>query len=331
MSGNSTLSVISTADEDGPVKLTWLSICFALVVIALAMALSLRLQLKLESSLLISALRAILQLSLLGYILVPIFQLNSVYLVLLYCSFMICVSASEAVSKQKYHYKGMAAHTLFTVASSSSLVIVYGLYVVLRTDPMWDAHYVIPILGMLLGNSLTSVSVAYSCFLEEVAERHDNIEFLLSRGATRWEAVRHIVQRAVKLGTTPLINQMSVAGLVSIPGMMTGQILGGTSPLQAARYQMVVLFMLGGCASLSAYMILVLASNKLVDAQLCLRVDLLHKKTKYAGVFSMLFTWLSTGVSRSLSQLRTRLEAVSPGLEVEQESLLSEAVGPLRA
>mmetsp|Transcript_23775 Transcript_23775/g.28696 ORF Transcript_23775/g.28696 Transcript_23775/m.28696 type:complete len:313 (-) Transcript_23775:24-962(-) len=271
-----------------PVELDWVSVVLSFALISVSCGLSYYLKLNLEVSLLIAAVRSVLQLSLLSYILVPIFKANEYYVVLPYCIFMTAFSALEADTRQSFTYNGMLLHAFGSIFVASSTVMLYGVVVLLKLDPLWDAHYVIPIFGMLLGNSLTSISVALSTSLEEFAQRHDQINFRLSRGADKWEASKPILQRAIKIGTTPLINQMSVAGLVAIPGMMTGQILGGTPPVQAARYQITVLFLIGASAALSSCCIFVLMVNALFDSNLCLKPDFLRKKTKFGSSFQMI-------------------------------------------
>jgi putative ABC transport system permease protein len=90
---------------------------------------------------------------------------------------------------------------------------------------------------MLLGNATSGVSLGLTNIIDALTTQQQQVETMLALGATRWEATKAHVHKAIITAMTPILNQMSVVGVVSIPGMMTGQILGGQAPLQAARYQ----------------------------------------------------------------------------------------------
>ena len=113
-------------------------------------------------------------------------------------------------------------------------------------------QYAIPLLGMILGTTLNGISLGLDRLGEELDTKRDQVETLLALGATRWEAAHDAIQRAVRTGMIPLINRMMIVGLVNLPGMMTGQILGGVEPLQAVMYQIVVMFLVAAGASLGA-------------------------------------------------------------------------------
>lgn len=100
----------------------------------------------------------------------------------------------------------------------------------------------VPIIGMILGNAISAIGISCNAIQKEFAENRDKIETYLSFGATRFEACRPIGREALKLALLPTVNQMSVIGLISIPGMMTGAIIGGSSVQQAARLQMIIMF-----------------------------------------------------------------------------------------
>ena len=136
-----------------------------------------------------------------------------------------------------------------------------------------SAQYVIPMAGLLLGNSISAVSLGVSAVVAEAAENRGRIEQLLALGATRWEAGRPLLRRALVTAMTPVLNQMSVVGVVAIPGMMTGQILGGAAPELAARYQMVVLFGIAGTVCAAAVAACLLALSSVIDDNHCVRQD----------------------------------------------------------
>ncbi len=120
---------------------------------------------------------------------------------------------------------------------------------------------------MILGSSLTSVSLAVDGLLGDAVQRRPEIEAALSHGATAWEAAAELLQSAVRRGMVPTVNSMLVVGIVSLPGMMTGQILAGSDPLEAVKYQIVVMFMLAAAAALGCMLSVLLAYRQLFTAR----------------------------------------------------------------
>jgi len=236
------------------------------------------LSLGLERAVCVAAVRATLQLSALGYILVPVFRLNNPWIVLLYITFMATVAALEAVGRPPYRYAGMLRHVLLVVTCVAFFVAAFALFVVVRVG--LDAHYAIPVVGMLLGNTSSSVAVTLGAITGAIKDSREAIEVRLAMGATRWEALKATVQNALVLGLTPTLNQMRIMGLVSIPGMMTGQILGGTQPATAARYQLVILFMIATSAVMSSTGVAALVLSACTDAEHRLHAQRLVKVQK---------------------------------------------------
>jgi putative ABC transport system permease protein len=128
-------------------------------------------------------------------------------------------------------------------------------------------------LGMILGNTLTGISLGLERFMEGLVTNRNGIETLLALGATRWEATHREVQTAVKTGMIPTINSMMVMGLVSLPGMMTGQILAGASPIDAVRYQIVIVFAIASGSALGTIGVVLLAWLTLLSSNHQLRSD----------------------------------------------------------
>jgi putative ABC transport system permease protein len=127
---------------------------------------------------------------------------------------------------------------------------------------------------MILGNAVNGQSLAIDRLYAEVRARRDQIEALLALGATPWEAVRDCVRAALRAGMTPTVNSLMVVGLVSIPGMMTGQILGGADPREAARYQIVVMLMIAAAAAIGSMMLVGLSYRRLFTEDQALKPDL---------------------------------------------------------
>jgi uncharacterized protein (TIGR00245 family) len=134
---------------------------------------------------------------------------------------------------------------------STMLVGIIGSRFAMAQDPFWTPEKFVPTVGMLLGNTMSGMAVGIDSCLSSLSDGQEKIETHLSFGATRWEAGLSVAVESVRLAMLPTINQMSVIGLIAIPGMMTGQIMGGASVLQASRYQQIIMFMISASTALS--------------------------------------------------------------------------------
>jgi len=132
------------------------------------------------------------------------------------------------------HTQGMYLHVLGCLGVASFTFLAYALAAAVRPAPWWNPQYSIPTLGLMLGNAVTGVAVGLGTLLDELGRGSggDGVELMLCLGASRWEASRGAVGRAAKLAMTPILNQLSVVGLVWIPGMMIGQMIAGADPAQ---------------------------------------------------------------------------------------------------
>ena len=288
---NTTGSLFDTSDPDpaGPVDIALPQLFLSATPLILLGALSAHLRLGLHGKLAIAVVRCATQLSILGFILVPIFVSNTWYLTVIYTLVMLMVAAAEAVSRPAQAYDGMLFEVLIAMGIACSVSITFGLAAIIRVSPWYDAQYLIPMLGMLLGNSCSSVAVGLSAVLEELSSGKEKVEALLVLGATRVEATREVVVRAIRLSLTPLLNSMNVVGIVSIPGMMTGQILGGSDPSVAARYQIMIYFLVAMSSSASAIATVYAAVLTVCDSKHRLRAEKLKAR---ASRTSGAVTWI---------------------------------------
>jgi hypothetical protein len=172
----------------------------------------------------------------------------------------------------------MTKHCVATVVTAAYVSAFWACFVVLRVGI--SAKYAIPVMGMILGNTSTAVAVTLTSVTSTLKDQRDMIEVRLAMGASRWEAMSSTIRDAVVLGMTPVLNQMNIMGLVSIPGMMTGQILGGTPPALAARYQLIIMYLLCGAAIFSSTSAGVMVLLSCSDAQHRLHHARLTKRGK---------------------------------------------------
>eukprot|EP00534_Pseudo-nitzschia_fraudulenta_P002409 CAMPEP_0201130610 /NCGR_PEP_ID=MMETSP0850-20130426/40334_1 /ASSEMBLY_ACC=CAM_ASM_000622 /TAXON_ID=183588 /ORGANISM="Pseudo-nitzschia fraudulenta, Strain WWA7" /LENGTH=545 /DNA_ID=CAMNT_0047400409 /DNA_START=19 /DNA_END=1653 /DNA_ORIENTATION=+ len=240
------------------------------------------LRLGIASSIIVSTIRTFVQLSILGSILDPIFILGEDlwWLVLGYCFLMILLASYEGSTRSKYYIYCQFWMVLFPMFINVVAIALFAFCVVIKPEPRWDPQYVIPIVGMLLGNCINGVSLALNSLFTSLVECSREVELLLSFGADEYESTSRLVREAVKNGAIPQLNSMAIIGLISIPGMMTGQILGGTSVMQAARYQILIMYFTAMCSFGTILMELNLALRFCFDSRSMLRIDLLQKRGK---------------------------------------------------
>ncbi len=233
-----------TAKDDLQILLTYSDIALASSLIAIVLIVSWRLRLRLTSTLLMAAVRTVVQLSFIGLILAWIFAREQWYEVLLILTIMTLIAGSAARNRVKRSYKGLFVDTLMAVSISAVLVTIITISLILRVQPWYTPQFIIPILGLILGNSLTAISLTSNQLIEAFHEQQARIEMMLSLSARPFEAVHEQIRAAIVNGMTPTLNSMLVVGIVSLPGMMTGQILAGADPTQAVRYQIVTMFLI---------------------------------------------------------------------------------------
>jgi len=191
--------------------------------------------------------RMLLQLLLVGYVLTFIFDSDSSVVVALVLAVMLCAAAWISLRPLAEERAGLLPSAFLSIAVGGLLVLILVTQVVLKVDPWYEPRYLLPLGGMIFAGSMNAVSLAAERFY---AER--------SAGVSADKALRAAYQASL----IPTVNSLFAVGLVSLPGMMTGQILSGTSPLVAARYQIVVMCMLFGASGLSAALFLLQNKNR---------------------------------------------------------------------
>ncbi|MGP5406384.1 ABC transporter permease [Psychrobacter celer] len=230
--------------DDMQIFLTYGDIALASSLILMVLMVSWRLRLHLTKTLFMAALRTVVQLSFIGLILAWVFAREQWYEVLSILTIMTLIAGSAAKNRVKRRYKGLFIDTLLAVSVSAVLVTAIAILVILEVQPWYTPQFVIPILGLILGNSLTAISLTSNQLINAFYEQQARIEMMLSLSATPFEAVHEQIRTAIINGMTPTLNSMLVVGVVSLPGMMTGQILAGADPTQAIRYQIVTMFLI---------------------------------------------------------------------------------------
>ena len=246
-----------------PLDATDLSIAAGLVFLAGLISLALRLGQ--ERRLLLASVRTVVQLLMIGYVLTWVFANQNVLVLCLIVAIMVAAAGHAAINRSARSFRGAYWRAFLTLALTGILTTFTVTAAVVRVSPWYDPQYVIPLLGMVLGNGLTGISLCMDQLLERLSEGRALVEMELSLGATKWEAARDNLRAGVRRGMIPIINSMMVAGIVALPGMMTGQILAGADPLDAVKYQIVVMFMLAGGTALGCITIALLIYRRLFN------------------------------------------------------------------
>ncbi|MEG0975102.1 MAG: iron export ABC transporter permease subunit FetB [Comamonas sp.] len=249
----------------------------ALVLAAAGASWAMRLQL--QRQVLWASLRMVVQLLLVGYVLRLVFQHASPFITLLVVCVMIAAAAREVAVRphQQLAHGGNYRIAGLVVSLASLSTVLLALLTAVRPEPWFDARYAIPLMGIVLGSVLNSASLGLDSFYDSVRQGRAAIEAQLALGTTIRQALASHTRAAIRRGLIPIINQMSAAGLITLPGIMTGQILGGMDPLEAAKYQILLLFLLTAAGGMAAASSVLLAARALTDERQRLRLDRLQK------------------------------------------------------
>ncbi len=239
----------------GVLDITPWRLALALVFSLIAGGCSLALKLGLGRDIAIGTVRTVAQLFLMGWVLGLVFAVDSPWLVLGLFLVMAGAAAHTARGRVRESSVAFAWPMYASMAAVYLLVTVTVTGAIVDATPWWKPQYFLPIGGMVLGNSMNSVAVALDRLFSDLRGHAAQVEMRLCLGADAAEASAEEVKSAVRAGLIPSINSMMAVGLVSIPGMMTGQILGGTDPSQAIRYQIVVMLMIVGATALGSTML----------------------------------------------------------------------------
>lgn len=262
--------------ENTVIDLGTLDVAVAASLVLVSGAISLALRLKMEKKLALASLRTVVQLFLIGFVLQKVFDISTLAVLLPVILIMLLTAAHTAAGRPSRTFSGLAPLAFGTMTATSLAVTVTATGLIIGVDPWYRPAYLIPLLGMVLGNTMNGISLATDHFLETLSERRSEVEMELAMGATRWEAARNPVAEAVRRGMIPIINSMMVVGVVSLPGMMTGQILAGTDPAVAVKYQIMIMFMIAAGASLGSMGMVLLSYRRLFNC----RHQLLHGKIR---------------------------------------------------
>ena len=244
-----------------PVIETWQLIAFSGFIV-LASIVSVYLKLKLEKDLWVGAVRTFCQLFMMGFILKFIFENSNVFFVIGLFVWMV-FWASRIINKRVINKPfDMQMSIFLTMVTTYILISAITTGGLLQLGHWYEPRYFIPLAGMVIGNSMNAIALSLDRLFVELRDKREEVEQMLIFGADSQLAMRPALQAAVRTGMTPSINSMMSVGLVFIPGMMTGQILGGQAPVDAARYQIMIMLMIASSVAIGCGLVTTLVARK---------------------------------------------------------------------
>lgn len=261
------------------ISLTTQDLSLAAVLVLLLAALSMKMRLGLERSLLIAASRTVIQLLLIGLVLKAIFAHVHLGWMATISLIMLIVASREVMVRQKRRFRGIWGFGLGTSSMfvSTFVVILLSLTVVINADPWYAPQYAIPLLGMMFGNTMNGIALGLDRLTQITWQNRAIIEARLLLGHGWRLAISDIHRDSIRAGLIPIINTMAVAGIVSLPGMMTGQILAGAQPVDAVKYQILIMFMIAAGTGFGTVVAVTFGARRLFDDRERLRLDRLVK------------------------------------------------------
>jgi putative ABC transport system permease protein len=254
------------------IEVSWFDLAWAGGLMLIAVGISHWQKLGLAQRLVIGAIRTVVQLMLVGYALVYIFALDRWYLVGVALLCMLLVATRAAVNRQFRASRTLLMITGVAMLLASGLTLLYISTLVVRVTPWYNPQYLIPLFGMIIGSAMNAAAIAAERLASEMAARTAEIEASLALGATAQQASQQPVRQALRAALMPTVNGLMVVGIVTLPGMMTGQILAGASPLIAIRYQIVVAFMQAAAVAITTAIVTLWYRRTFFTAALQLKV-----------------------------------------------------------
>jgi putative ABC transport system permease protein len=242
-------------------------------LVAALVLLAVRLDLRVGRRLVVAALRAILQLLLIGLVLEAVFARAELLWVGLMALVMLLVAGHEVRARQHRRLVGWWSYGVGTSAMflSSFATTLLALVVIIQPQPWYLPQYAIPLLGMLLGNTMNGIGLALDRLNQGLWVNRETVEAQLILGRTPEEATAELRREAVRSGLMPIINAMAAAGVVTLPGIMTGQILAGAPPVEAVKYQILLLFLIATGSGFGTVLAVSMTTRRAFDGRQRLR------------------------------------------------------------
>ena len=253
---------------DGVIELTFWQVLLAYIVIVFVYAMLRSRGLRRERMLFFASVRMTLQLVLVGYLLMVIFDYANPLITLAIILIMVSFAVFTLFRKFKGELSEKLKRTIVLAMPLGTLpIILFFIWAVIGVEPYYDPQYIIPISGMIIGNSMTGISLGVHTLITRFKDGNDAIEEALVLGATPEEASKDIVNDAFDAALLPTLNSMLGMGIIFLPGMMTGQILSGVDPTLAIMYQIVIMLGILGGVSVTTFIFLYFGVRTFFNSQ----------------------------------------------------------------
>lgn len=247
------------------INLSIFQLLFALIIPLLTIFLSKLLHVGKESDIIKSCTRMVIQLFILGYVLVILLYQLPGYIGSLYIFIMLAFAIITFKQRVKGLSKDIVTSASIAMIIGSLTLLGYFIFVVVRPTPILNAQYIIPVYGMILGNTLTGITLGAKTLVDVLETKRSEIETMTNLGVASNVAIRPVFSKTLEIAITPILTTVSAMGLVSLPGMLTGQILGGVDPLIAVKYQMAMMFTIFGSVFISNIILIIVMRKKLIN------------------------------------------------------------------
>jgi len=259
----------------GYFELSWLDVTISLSLVGVLLVVALVQRLGIARGVFIGMIRTFAQLMIIGYVLKFLFDLSKWYWVLVMLAVMLVVAARTAAQRDESRQPGRT--TTAGIAIATAAVVTMGTVVafVVRIRPWYTPEIVIPLSGMVIGNTMNAVALTTTRFRSEISHQRGQVEAALALGATSSQAAARPFRDAMRAGLIPTMNALMVVGLVQLPGMMSGQIIAGILSVQAVRYQIVVMYMIASGAAIGSLVAALLMRRQLFTQRHQLRSEYL--------------------------------------------------------
>jgi putative ABC transport system permease protein len=226
----------------------------------------------------IAIVRMTIQLLLVGIYLEYLFDLNHIGINLAWVVLMTIIASFTIIRRSGLNLKVFFTPVLISGIISISLTVFIFLGIVVKSETLYEARYFIPVTGMLLGNTIKTVIIAADEFYLKIKEEGNQYRWYLANGATRKEALEPYMRSAIRKSINPLIATTAIMGLISLPGMMTGQILGGSSPNVAVKYQIMILIVIFAASVLNVLLTILISNRYAFDGFYNLKKDVFRRE-----------------------------------------------------
>lgn len=249
----------------GTIDISYFSLFIGLLLLLIPIYYIWRFETKLLKATCVGAIRMVIQMLFIGVYLRYLFEWNNPWVNLLWVFIMVYIASETAVTRTRVCRRVLLVPIIIGYVVASVLIGFYFLGIVLKLNNVFSAQYFIPIMGILLGNMLTVNIIAIEAFYTSLQREQNLYYFLLGNGASRNEALQPFIRQAIVKSFSPNIANMAVMGLVSLPGTMIGQILGGSTPNVAIKYQIMIVVITMSASMISLMISIRLSSKRAFD------------------------------------------------------------------